>query len=41
MPSAEIASYNPGVSPLEIEPGGLPESDLRNLSDGCVAIMVF
>ena len=32
---------NPGVSPPEVEPGGLPESDLLNLSDVCVAIMVF
>ena len=32
---------NPRVSPLEIEPGGLPESDLLNLSDVCVPIMVF
>ena len=29
------------VSPLEIEPGGLPESDLLNLSDVCVPVMVF
>ena len=35
------AARNPRVSPLEIEPGGPPESDLLNLSDVCVPIMVF
>jgi putative ABC transport system permease protein len=36
-----VKERNQEVSPLEIEPDGLPESDLLNLSDGCVPIMVF